>query len=83
MTGDGLPHVHRLADGVYAWLGCNGRGVALATALGSSLADAVRGVPEDSLPVPFVPLAPIAAHGLAERLARFALLAYRWRDGRG
>lgn len=80
MTQDGLPHVHRLAEGVYAWLGCNGRGVALATALGPVLADAARGAPEASLPVPFVPMAPIAAHGLAERLARFALLGYRWRD---
>lgn len=83
MTEDGLPHVHRLADGVYAWLGCNGRGVALATALGPVFADAVCGVPEASLPVPFVPLAPIAAHRLAERLAPFALLGYRWRDAQG
>jgi glycine/D-amino acid oxidase-like deaminating enzyme len=82
MTADGLPHVHRLADGVYAWVGCNGRGVALATALGGVLADAARGVPASGLPVPFVPLAPIAAHALVKRLARLMLLVYRWRDAR-
>jgi glycine/D-amino acid oxidase-like deaminating enzyme len=82
MTVDGLPHVHRLADGVYAWLGCNGRGVALSTALGGVLADAARGVAEEALPVPFVPLAPIAAHDLARRLARLMLLVYRWKDAR-
>lgn len=80
MTRDALPHVHRLADGVYTWLGCNGRGLALSVALGPVLAQAALGLPEAALPVPFVPLAPIAAHALAERLAPFALLAHRWRD---
>jgi glycine/D-amino acid oxidase-like deaminating enzyme len=82
MTADGVPHVHRLGDGAYAWLGCNGRGVALASALGPVLADAACGVDEARLPVPLVPLAPLAAHRWASRLSRFALLAARWRDWR-
>ena len=80
MTIDGLPHVHKLADGVYAWLGDNGRGVALATALGSVLADAARGVPEETLPLPFMPVTPIPLHTLAVKAAPRALLGYRWRD---
>ncbi len=83
MSADALPHVHKLADGVYAWLGDNGRGVALAAALGGVLADAVRGVPESTLPLPFMPLAPLPLHALAVKLAPLALLGYRWRDARG
>jgi glycine/D-amino acid oxidase-like deaminating enzyme len=83
MSADALPHVHRLADGVYAWLGDNGRGVALAAALGGVLADAARGVPETTLPLPFMPVAPIPLHAVAVKVAPLALLGYRWRDARG
>jgi glycine/D-amino acid oxidase-like deaminating enzyme len=83
MTTDGLPHVHKLAEGVYAWLGDNGRGVALATALGGVLADAARGVPEETLPLPFMALAPIPLHALAVQAAPRALLGYRWHDRLG
>jgi glycine/D-amino acid oxidase-like deaminating enzyme len=83
MTTDGLPHVHKLAEGVYAWLGDNGRGVALAAALGGVLANAARGVPETTLPLPFMPLAPIPLHALAVKAAPRALLGYRWHDRLG
>jgi glycine/D-amino acid oxidase-like deaminating enzyme len=33
-TDNEMPHVCELAPGVLSWTGCNGRGVALATALG-------------------------------------------------
>ena len=83
MSRDALPHVHKLADGVYAWLGDNGRGVALAAALGGVLADAARGVPESTLPLPFMPVTPIPLHALAVKVAPLALLGYRWRDRLG
>jgi glycine/D-amino acid oxidase-like deaminating enzyme len=83
VTSDALPHVHKLADGVYAWLGDNGRGVALAAALGGVIADAARGVPESTLPLPFMPVTPIPMHAMAVKVAPLALLGYRWRDGRG
>jgi glycine/D-amino acid oxidase-like deaminating enzyme len=83
MTTDGLPHVHKLADGVYAWLGDNGRGVALATALGAVLADAARGVAESTLPLPFMPVTPIPMHSLAVKAAPRALIGYRWHDRLG
>ncbi len=38
-TPDGVPRFHRLDHGLYTWLGCNGRGVALATAVGPQLAE--------------------------------------------
>jgi glycine/D-amino acid oxidase-like deaminating enzyme len=80
MTVDALPHIHKLADGVYAWLGDNGRGVALAVALGGVLADAARGVPETTLPLPFMPLAPLPMHTMLAKNALLALAGYRWHD---
>jgi glycine/D-amino acid oxidase-like deaminating enzyme len=58
ITPDHYPHLHALAPGVVAYLGCNGRGVALATVMGGELARHVLGegsvlpatVPE---PMPF------------------------------
>lgn len=79
---DRLPHIHELAPGVHAWTGCNGRGVALATAIGREFARAAAGMAEQDLALPFSPVRPIAAHGLAVKLAPAALGLYRWRDGR-
>ena len=43
MTWDRFPRVHRLGPGAWTWIGCNGRGVALAVSLGRELAAAVQG----------------------------------------
>ncbi|WP_051229354.1 NAD(P)/FAD-dependent oxidoreductase [Paludibacterium yongneupense] len=82
MTADALPHVHELADGLFAWMGCNGRGVALATALGRPLAQALTGTPLADLPLPLAPLRPIALHAVARRVAPWMLLPYRLADER-
>lgn len=82
ITRDHLPHLHRPAPGVVAWIGCNGRGVALATALGPVLATATMEGRDDLLPLPVTEIRPIPGHGLIERVARLALLKYRWRDAR-
>lgn len=82
MTLDKLPHVHALADGVITWAGCNGRGVALAVALGPVLADAALGAAPQSLPVPLTALGAVPAHALAERIAPWMLAVFRWRDAR-
>ncbi|WP_137124012.1 FAD-binding oxidoreductase [Roseomonas sp. HF4] len=42
-TADRMPHVYELAPGVLSWTGCNGRGVALAVALGREMARASNG----------------------------------------
>jgi glycine/D-amino acid oxidase-like deaminating enzyme len=83
MTRDGVPHFHKLGENAYAWIGCNGRAVALGAALGPVLADAVLGTPESALPVPITPIGRIPAHAIAQSVATFALLPYRWRDTRG
>lgn len=79
MTPDHLPHLHRLAPGLIALLGYNGRGLALSTALGA----AVGAYLIDSaapLPFPFASVAPMAAHRLHPVYASAAIWYYRLRD---
>jgi glycine/D-amino acid oxidase-like deaminating enzyme len=82
MTPDRLPRLVRVADGVYAWIGCNGRGVALATAMGRTLAALLSGAPEADMPLPVTAPEPIFAQALLARLGRAVLPYYRWRDRR-
>ncbi|MEO8202542.1 MAG: FAD-binding oxidoreductase [Betaproteobacteria bacterium] len=80
ITWDKLPHCHELAPGVLAFVGCNGRGVALATSIGAQLARATLGVRVADLPMPFTALDPFPAHGIARRFTSFPILLYRRRD---
>lgn len=80
ITRDRLPHVHMIGPDGYAWTGCNGRGVALAIAIGREFARGVLGAQRSEMSVPFTEPDPIAMHGLAQRLAPFALLAARRHD---
>jgi glycine/D-amino acid oxidase-like deaminating enzyme len=65
MTRDSLPHMHELAPGLYAGLGYNGRGVAMATVMGRLLARRALGVPVAELGFPMSPVLPMALHGLS------------------
>lgn len=80
MTTDFLPRVHRIGPDAFAWAGCNGRAVALSIAIGSELAKAAQGVPEQDLALPFTKPVPYVAHGLLRRLAPLMLMVYRRRD---
>jgi glycine/D-amino acid oxidase-like deaminating enzyme len=82
MTADGAPHAYELAPGVLAWGGCNGRGLALAVAVGAELARASLG--EKDLAVPLVSPRPLPgpAYAIARRIRPAALLLARWRDAR-
>lgn len=82
MTVDRLPHLHRRGDGVTAWIGCNGRGLALAFAMGRILADAATEVADAELALPPGPLDEVPLHGLVSRTARLILPWYRYRDTR-
>jgi len=64
LTRDHLPHLHEPATGVLAGLGFNGRGVAMATAMGKLLAERAAGAAAETLPLPTTPLRPIPFHGL-------------------
>lgn len=82
-TADRFPRLHRLGDGLWSWIGCNGRGLALAIAMGRVLAEAVGGADPRDLPLPVEPLRPIPLHALAVPASRLMLLVYRSRDRRG
>ena len=82
MTRDNLPRLHVLAPGVFTWMGCNGRGVALATAMGPVLADLARGIDPAKAPLPVSEPGAIPLHGLVTRFARTDLWRRRRRDKR-
>jgi glycine/D-amino acid oxidase-like deaminating enzyme len=64
MTTDELPHLHAPAPGVHVGLGYNGRGVAMATAMGRLLAERVTGKPDAELALSVTDIRPIAFHAL-------------------
>ncbi len=82
-TADKLPHVYELAPGVLAWTGCNGRGVALATALGQELAKASAGVPLAEIAAPVeTTLRRIAGHQFRALGVAWQVAKNRWNDRR-
>lgn len=78
VTPDHFPHFHRLDTGYFVATGFNGRGVALAVAAGRELAQLVGGKPDVALP--FNDLQPIPLQPILRRVARGALVYYRWKD---
>jgi sarcosine oxidase len=80
LTQDFLPHLHELAPGLHAALGYNGRGVAMATALGTLLARRAAGEPADAMPFPTTALRTIPFHGLRNLYVAAARTYYRLRD---
>jgi glycine/D-amino acid oxidase-like deaminating enzyme len=62
VTLDHYPHFHEPAPRVIAGLGYNGRGVAMATAMGGEIARRIGGVPAQELDVPVLPIKPIPLH---------------------
>ena len=82
MTVDRLPHLHKRDDGLYSWIGCNGRGLALSCAMADVVADAVCGVADDQLALRPTPVPQVAFHPIVSRTARFILPYLRWQDGR-
>ncbi len=56
LTLDHVPHIHKLAEGLYSGLGFNGRGVAMATMFGKVLADHCSGTAMEG---GFLPITPV------------------------
>jgi glycine/D-amino acid oxidase-like deaminating enzyme len=61
---DFLPHLLDLGPGLIAGRACNGRGIAMTTAMGKVLANWAAGTEARDLPLPFAPPAPIPFHAL-------------------
>jgi glycine/D-amino acid oxidase-like deaminating enzyme len=80
MTQDHIPHLNRLADGLWAALGYNGRGVGMATLLGRFLADLASGVPAQDIPFPVTSMSPIPGYPFTRLVARALVSYYRVRD---
>jgi len=83
MTADHYPHLDQLRPGIMAGIGFNGRGVAMATAMGRVLADWAMGMPEADLDFPVTQPRPIPFHGLQRPAVRATVAWYRLRDRLG
>jgi glycine/D-amino acid oxidase-like deaminating enzyme len=82
LSKDGLPHLFEAGPGVWGWIGCNGRGVALSVSMGPVLAALVQGQPPAAAPLPVEGLEPIPARPAAALLARVMIALYRRADRR-
>ena len=74
ITPDHYPHLHEPAPGVIAALGYNGRGVAMATAMGREVAARILGAGDGALNMPVTTMNAIPFHalwrtGVAARIA--------------
>lgn len=76
ITADYYPHVHEPAEGVIACLGYNGRGVAMATAMGPQLARRVLGGRDAEFDMPITGITEMPFHG-------FWKLGVAWRVAHG
>ena len=80
MTWDRFPRIHQLGPDGWAWIGCNGRGVALSVSLGREMAAAVTGTPISELALPVSEPRPLPFHGVARRIAPAYLAWMRRKD---
>ena len=83
MTSDHYPHVHEPGPGALAYLGCNGRGVALATAMGRQLAKRLMAGEAAEIDMPITSLKPIQFHALWPVAVKSVVLYGRIRDRLG
>jgi len=64
LTPDHLPAIHKHGDGVYSAIGCNGRGIAMATAVGRILMKLLDGANDETCAVPVRPAKPFPGYVL-------------------
>lgn len=81
LTMDGLPHLHMAEDGLMVALGYNGRGIAMATALGAALGRHIgAGAP---LVFPVTPIRPLFWHALRKPIVNMGVRWYWLKDRLG
>jgi glycine/D-amino acid oxidase-like deaminating enzyme len=80
ITRDHIPHLHEPAPGLTMALGYNGRGVAMATAMGRALAAYFAGGDASVLPFPLSEPRKIPLHGLRNQISAVAAAYYKVRD---
>ena len=82
-TADHYPHLHDMGNGIAAGLGYNGRGVAMATAMGKVLGDWASGVPNSDLDFPVSNLRKIPFHRLHRLVVVATVAHYKFMDRAG
>lgn len=83
VTPDQLPHLHTPAPGLLAAQGFNGRGVALATAMGRLVARRLAaGDDAEPDPLPPTPIRPIRLHAVHRPMVALIARWYEWCDRR-
>ena len=83
ITPDHYPHVHEPAENLLISLGCNGRGVALSTAMGQQLARRLVGGKNAAIDMPITGIKPMALHAFWPIGVTAAVVAGRVRDRLG
>lgn len=83
MTPDHYPHLHEPEPDVLIALGYNGRGVAMATAMGGIVARRIGGEPAETLDMPITDIKPIPFHTLWPLAVQGRLAWGRLRDRLG
>ena len=79
MTPDHLPHLHEPEKGLLAFVGCQGRGVGLMTAMSKRVVDYISSGDPAALPLPITPIRPLPFHffrnvGVAGMIAWYRML---------
>lgn len=77
------PRLHEPAPSLLVSMGCNGKGVAWASAFGRVLAERTLGAAERDLPLPIVPIRGIPFPGLRRLYSGAAMAYYRVMDALG
>ncbi|TQS70409.1 FAD-binding oxidoreductase [Rhodobacteraceae bacterium] len=80
MTIDHYPHLSPLGPDMLGATGYNGRGMALATAMGRVLRDWAMGAPAHTLDFPLTPARPIPFHWARKPAVRAAVKLYQLQD---
>jgi glycine/D-amino acid oxidase-like deaminating enzyme len=80
VTLDHMPHILELGPGLWAGGGYNGRGVAMATAMGRLLAACAGGEAPEKLPLPLTKPRPLPFHGLRRPAVELAVAWKRLLD---
>ena len=83
ITADHYPHVHEPAENILISLGCNGRGVALSTAMGAQLARRLISGKDAVIDMPVTGIKPMPMHAFWPVGVTAAVLTGRVRDRLG
>jgi glycine/D-amino acid oxidase-like deaminating enzyme len=83
ITPDHLPHLHEPCEDTLIYLGCNGRGVALATVMGKQLAERLVGGQSARIDLPVTGIKPMRFHALWPVGVHSAVIWGRMKDRLG